>query len=507
MRYAYGISSALLLGGAAISLATGYPAGAQVTGDAASIHPIVPRAGAPASFADLTEQLQPAVVNISVRQLVTVENQNPFYRFFGQGAPGGGTSTQEVQAAGSGFIISADGYVVTNNHVIAADGRNAADTITVTLFDGTEYDATLVGRDSQSDLAVLKITPAKPLPHVDFGDSTTARAGDWVIAIGNPFGLGGTVTSGIISSPHRKTGAGAFDEFIQTDAAINSGNSGGPMFDMQGNVIGINDWIVSQSGGNIGIGFAIPSEVAQPIIEKIIRGEEINRGYVGVVFGPVNDELADALGLERKRGEFIRAIVPGEPAAAAGMQTGDIVLKIGGKDVTKDQTASNILSNTEPGSKIAIELLREGKPQTVTVTVGKRPSDEELSKKTLDTSRGGPLQPDNTPDDAATVSVEALGLKVQTIDPSRSRQYGGANSLKGVLVTEVDPGSNAASRDIEPGLIIQSVNYQDVTTAEDFAAKIEQARVAGRPSVLLFVAQPRGQSGYVTVRFKLKPTG
>jgi len=505
VRYVYGISSALLAGGAAISLITGYPAGAQVTGgDSASIRPVVPRAGAPASFADLTEQLQPAVVNISTRQLVDVP-QNPFYRFFGQGS--NAPAQQEVQAAGSGFIISADGYIVTNNHVIAADQRNPAQEISVTLFDGTEYAATLVGRDSQSDLAVLKITPKKPLAHVDFGDSTRVRAGDWVIAIGNPFGLGGTVTAGIVSSPHRTGGTGrAFDEFIQTDAAINSGNSGGPMFDMAGNVIGINDWIVSQSGGNIGIGFAIPAEVAKPIVEKLISGEEINRGYVGAVFEAVDDDLSGALGINRDRGEIVRGIVPGEPAAKAGLQTGDIVLRIDGKEVSRDRNAAYILANTAPGTKITMDLLREGKPTSITLTVGKRPSDEELSKKTIDTGDGANrLQPDQGNAEGADVStVDTLGIKVQTLDPNLARQLTGSLETKGVVVLDVDSGSNANVRGVERGLVIQSVNYEAVTTAADFAAKVAAAKAAGRPGVLLSVLGPRGQRADVTIRFKLQ---
>ncbi|MBO9602048.1 MAG: Do family serine endopeptidase [Novosphingobium sp.] len=513
VRYAYGISSALLIGGAAISLVTGYPAGAQVTrGDSASIHPIVPRAGAPASFADLTEQLQPAVVNIATRQVVEVQNQqNPFFRFFGPGAPGGpggGTSQQEVQAAGSGFIISSDGYIVTNNHVIAADKKTAAQAITVTLFDGSEYDATLVGRDPQSDIAVLKITPKKPLAHVDFGDSSQARAGDWVIAIGNPFGLGGTVTAGIVSAPHRTTGSGgAYDDYIQTDAAINSGNSGGPMFDMAGNVIGINQMIFSQSGGSIGIGFAIPSEVAKPIVEKLIRGEEITRGYVGAIFEGVDDDLADALGLAHDRGEVVRGLVPGEPAAKGGLQTGDIVLKIDGKDVTREHNAASILGATAPGTKITMSLLREGKPSTVAITVGKRPSEDELAKKTIDTGDGTKL-PDQGPDgDKNAISVDTLGIKVQTLDANLARQLTGTPTTQGVVVTDVDGGSNAAARGIDQGLIIQTVNYEPVRSAAEFAQKIAAAKAAGRSSVLLSVLGPRGQHGDVTVRFTLQPAG
>ena len=261
VRYSYGIASALLAGGAAISLITGHPAGAQVAqNDASQVRSIVPRAGAPESFADLTEQLAPAVVNISTRQRITVNAGNPF-----AGTPfadlfgnrGGQPTTREAQSLGSGFIISADGYVVTNNHVITAEGRGEVEAITVTMPDGTDYPAELVGRDAASDLAVLKIENGnEPFPFVNFNETGDARAGDWVIAIGNPFGLGGTVTSGIISSVLRTTGGTAYDRYIQTDASINRGNSGGPLFDMQGNVIGINNAIFSPSGGSVGIGFA-----------------------------------------------------------------------------------------------------------------------------------------------------------------------------------------------------------------------------------------------------------
>lgn len=497
MRYAYAISSLLLAGGAAISLATGYPAGAQVAqNDENQMSSVVPRAGAPASFADLTEQLQPAVVNISTRAQVAV--RDPMYEFFyGRRSQ----NTREVSALGSGFVISADGYVVTNNHVITADGSKPADSITVTMPDGTEYDATLVGRDPSSDIAVLKVNPKAPLPFVEFGDSNRARAGDWIIAIGNPFGLGGTVTSGIVSSAHRKTGTGAYDEYIQTDASINSGNSGGPMFDMRGQVIGINNAIISPTGGNIGIGFAIPAEIARPIVDKLIRGEEIQRGYLGVLFGPVSDDMADALGLQRSRGEFVRAIVPGQPADKAGLQTGDIVLKIGSSEVTKDQSASYILSNVAPDSTLKIEILREGKPSTLTATVAKRPSEEELQAQTLNTGPTAP-RPGTSESDGTSTSVDGLGIKVQTITPRLARQIGGSQDMKGVVIMDVAPGGNASSGQLSPGLVVQTVNYNQVTTAEEFSAEIAKLRKAGRPSVLLFVVSPRGQSGYITVRFR-----
>ncbi|MEO7915911.1 MAG: trypsin-like peptidase domain-containing protein, partial [Novosphingobium sp.] len=318
MRYAYGVTSALLLGGAALTLTTGLPAGAQVAqNDAQNMQAVAPRSGAPASFADLTAQLQPAVVNIATRQQVQVQTTNPLAEMFGMSG-GGGTQTQQAQAQGSGFVISPDGYIVTNDHVITAGGQGLADTITVKMADGTEYPAKIVGRDTASDIAVLKITPGKTLPFVKFGQSAKARAGDWVIAIGNPFGLGGSVTSGIISAVYRNTGSGAYDHYIQTDASINSGNSGGPMFDMAGNVIGINNWIIAPSGGNIGIGFAIPSDVAAPIVDKLRSGAAIERGYLGVVVEPVDDDLADSLGLQHDHGGFVQRVEPAQGAAKAG---------------------------------------------------------------------------------------------------------------------------------------------------------------------------------------------
>ena len=308
VRYAYGLTSALLVGGAAVSLMTG-PVGAQVAqNDVAVMDRVVPVAGAPASFADLTEQLQPSVVNISTRQSVEV-NRNPFagtpFADLFNNRRGGGDEPErrEASSLGSGFIISADGFVVTNNHVVSPDNRARLEEITVTMPDGTEYEAELVGADAQSDLAVLKIKSSETFPFVRFGDSSQTRVGEWVVAIGNPFGLGGTVTSGIVSAVYRNTGqGGAYDRYIQTDASINRGNSGGPLFDMRGNVIGINNAIFSPSGGSVGIGFAIPAEIAEPIVNQLKSGQEIERGYLGVTLQPMNDDMADSLGVDRNRG-------------------------------------------------------------------------------------------------------------------------------------------------------------------------------------------------------------
>ena len=518
MRYAYGVSTALLLGGAALSLATGIPAGAQVAqNDAQQMQPIVPRAGAPASFADLTQQLAPAVVNISTRQRVAVQqNANPFAGtpfedLFGgqQGAPGRGgqqaPQTREAQSLGSGFIVSADGYVVTNNHVITADGRGEVQSITVTMPDGTEYPARLIGRDAASDLAVLKISPGKALPFVKFGDSRSARVGDWVIAIGNPFALGGTVTSGIVSAVYRNTGSGsAYDRYIQTDASINRGNSGGPLFDMKGQVIGINNAIFSPTGGSVGIGFAIPAEIAAPIIDKLKAGQAIDRGYLGVRIQALNEDLADSLGIAHNRGEFVQAVEPNQAAANAGLRSGDVVVKVAGKDVTRDQTLSYIVANTAPGTRIPIELIRDGKRMTLTATVGKRPSEEELARAADFNQQP---QDDDNPfgqqqGQGAGLAEKALGLSLIPLTPQIAQQLGMPGTVQGLVVNAVDPSSDAGSKGLQRGDVILSANYRAATTAAVVEDAIRQAQGASRPAVLLQV-QRRGQPAtYVPVRLR-----
>ncbi|HEX8641383.1 MAG TPA: trypsin-like peptidase domain-containing protein, partial [Allosphingosinicella sp.] len=355
MRYVYGVSAAILLGGAAATL-TLNPVGAQTAqNEPGAMSAAAPRAGAPMSFASLAERLQPAVVNISTRQSVQVQQRRlppgfeEFFRRFGQPVPDGGgdggTVRQRGGSLGSGFIISPDGYVVTNNHVVAPARADAVvEQITVTLSDRTEYEAQVVGRDTVSDIAVLKITAPRPLPFVRFGESSAVRVGDWVVAIGNPFGLGGTVTAGIVSALHRNIGAGVYDRFIQTDASINSGNSGGPMFDLNGNVIGINTALISPTGGNVGIGFAIPAEQIRPVVEALRRGQRVQRGYIGVGLQDIDESVAEALGIERNRGELIRTVTPGGPAARAGVQQGDVVISVAGQPVTPDQTLAYLVS-------------------------------------------------------------------------------------------------------------------------------------------------------------------
>src|SRR5688572_13165556 len=390
VRYAYGVAMALLLGGTAFSVATGQ-AGAQVAQNEPAA--IVPRAGAPTSFADLAARLAPAVVNISTKQRVPVRRQvDPFEEFFrrfggqvpqGQ-APEGPESppTREAGSLGSGFIISPDGYVVTNNHLIqGANGTGTVDTITITLSDRREFPARVIGRDSTSDLALLKIEGSN-LPYVNFGDSTRARVGDWVVAIGNPYGLGGTVTAGIISALHRGiTGQGAYDRYIQTDASINMGNSGGPMFDMAGNVIGINSALISPTGASVGIGLAIPAEAAKPVIDSLRRGQRPSRGYLGVGLQPLEESIAESLSLPKDRGELVRSVVPGEPAARAGVQQGDVIVRVNGREVTPEETVSYIIANTSVGTRVPVEIIRDGRRQTLQVQVGQRPTEEELARQ------------------------------------------------------------------------------------------------------------------------------
>jgi serine protease Do len=510
VRYSYGITAALLAGGAAVSLITGVPAGAQVAqNDEREMRAVVPRAGAPASFAELTEQLAPAVVNISTRQRIQVENNNPFAGtpFEGLfGNRGGGPqqqqpTTREAQSLGSGFIVSADGYVVTNNHVIQPDGNAELEEVTVTMPDGTEFPAEVVGSDAASDLAVLKISRSEPFPFVHFGNSKDARVGDWVIAIGNPFGLGGTVTSGIVSAVYRNTQqGGAYDRYIQTDASINRGNSGGPLFDMQGNVIGINNAIFSPSGGSVGIGFAIPAETAQPIVQKLIAGEEILRGYLGVRIQPMNDDLAEALGIASNRGEFIQSVQPGEPADAAGLQAGDVVVQVDGKEVTPDQTLSFIVANIEPGRRINLEIIRDGAHRTVPVTVGRRPSEDELAAQLVDPQSGVPTQRPGQNSDSTL--PQSLGLQVMPLTPQIGAQLGVEAGTQGLVVTNVDPNSDAAAKGVVPGTLVLSAGGRPVAAVADLEAAVAAAKQAGREALLLRLRPRNGPPVLLPLRLR-----
>ncbi|MDQ3140342.1 MAG: Do family serine endopeptidase [Pseudomonadota bacterium] len=501
MRYVYGITAALLLGGTAATL-TIQPLGAQTAqNEPGTIASATPRPNAPMSFADMAARLQPAVVNISTRQSIQVNRNRglppgfeEFFRQFGgqvpeSGGEGEDVVTQRGGSLGSGFIISADGYVVTNNHVVAPARDNATvESITVTLADRREYEAELVGRDTASDLALLKIR-ATNMPFVRFGDSTQTRVGDWVVAIGNPFGLGGTVTAGIVSALHRNLNSGVYDRYIQTDASINTGNSGGPLFDLAGNVVGINTALISPTGGNVGVGFAIPAEQARPVIDALRRGQRVQRGYIGVSLQPLDDGVAEALGIEKNRGELIRAVTDGGPAARAGIQQGDVVITVNGRPVTPDESLSYIVASLPIGSRVPIELIRGGQRRTVTLAVAARPTEEELARISGVEEEQEVTEPAESEQSTSQRSArESLGVTVQTLTPqiARTLRLTDAN-VQGVVVSAVNPSSDAATKGLQPGDIILSIDQRATRTPEEAATAVTTARTAGRNSVLLLV--------------------
>jgi serine protease Do len=508
VRYVYGITAALLLGGAAATLTVG-PVGAQTAqNEPGTISAATPRPNAPMSFADLAARLQPAVVNISTKQTIQVRNQQlppgfeEFFRRFGAPVPDSNEpSVRRGGSLGSGFVISPDGYVVTNNHVIAP-ARNEAvvETITVTLSDRKEYEARVVGRDPASDLAVLKIN-ATNLPFVRFGDSTRTRVGDWVVAIGNPFGLGGTVTAGIVSALHRNINAGQYDRYIQSDASINQGNSGGPMFDLAGNVIGINTALISPTGGNVGIGFAIPAEQALPIVEALRRGERPQRGYLGVSVQQLDDSAARALGIPKNYGEIVQTLTPGGPAARAGIQPGDVVTRINNRVVGPDESLSLIVASLPANSRVPIEIIRNGERRTVTATVAPRPTDEEVARINGSEAETGVREPAEAQQSTSQRAARAgLGLSVQALTPEIARGLRlSETNIRGVVVSSVDASSDAGAKGLRQGDIILSINQRPVATPEDAAAAVEAARRAGRPSVLLQVRRGNERPGYIGV--------
>ncbi len=479
---------------------------------AAPIESLAPR-GAPTSFADLTARLQPAVVNISTTQRVEV-GRSP--RFGGGGAAGpnsleelfrrfqeqqgedGRPVTREATSLGSGFVISPDGYIVTNNHVISGrDGQDAVDTITVTLSDRREYKARVIGRDSLSDLALLKVD-GQNLPYVQFGNSQGTRVGDWAIAIGNPFGLGGTVTAGIVSALHRNiTGGGAYDRYIQTDASINQGNSGGPLFDLNGNVIGINTAIFSPSGGNVGVGFAIPAELAKPVIEQLRTTGKVKRGYLGVQIQQMSPAIASSLGLPKDRGEIVAGVEPRGPAQGAGVKQGDVVVRVAGQEVTPDTTLSYIVANTPVGTTVPIEVIRDGKRVTLNARIVERPSEAVLlGSADRDTSK-----------DSATVTQpgteaaqKSLGIGLQALTPEVRAQLRLPDTVQGVVIGRVDPSSSAAQEGLQRGDVILSINQRPVTTPQEAADVVGAARKANRDTVLLLVQRGNNPSRFVGVK-------
>ncbi|HRK17724.1 MAG TPA: Do family serine endopeptidase [Hyphomicrobiaceae bacterium] len=470
------------------------PAGAQVAG----------RPG-PDSVANVAEKLMDSVVSISTSQAVKgsegvplprVPKGSPFEEFFDDFFKKKGSSRERKQTSlGSGFVIDAkEGLIVTNNHVI--DG---ADEITANFADGSKLKVDKVlGKDAKSDLALLKVTPGKkPLTAARWGSSSTLRIGDWVMAIGNPFGLGGTLTVGVISAKQRDINAGPYDDFLQTDAAINKGNSGGPLFNMNGEVIGVNTAIISPTGGSIGIGFAVPSDNAVSILEQLKQFGEARRGWLGVKIRSITDDMHEALGLKEGVGALIEGVTAEGPAAKAGIVDGDVVLKFDGKDVTSVRGLPRIVAQTPVGKEVEVEVWRKNASRIVKVVVGRlQEKDDANDPGKPPASKSGDAEKKAAP---APVPSVILGMKFAPLDDALRQKYGFGAKTKGVVVTEVDPASQARQKGINVGDLIVEAQNEAVASAADVAASIERVRSSGRRAILLRVEDNKGELRYVAV--------
>jgi len=453
----------------------------------------------PDSIADLAEGRLSAVVNISTSQRVSGRNGiempdvpegSPFKDFFDEffdqqerenGQP------RRVQSLGSGFVIDADGLVVTNNHVIAD-----ADEINVVFNDGTKLKAEVVGRDTKTDIAVLRVEPEEPLNALSFGDSDDLRVGDWVMAIGNPFGLGGTVTVGILSARNRNINAGPYDDFLQTDAAINRGNSGGPLFNYKGEVIGINTAIFSPSGGSVGIGFAVPSKLAAQVTEQLIKFGETRRGWLGVRIQQVTDEIAESLGMDEAIGALVAGVNPDGPAAEAGIEAGDVVVRFDGQDVLEMRELPKIVANTGPDKVVPVIVLRQGEEITFSVKIGRL--ETSVAENGDDTK---PEEPEKEP-----ITAEILGMELSALSDDLREQFNIEESVDGVIVTAVDGASTAADKGIMPGTVIVEVSQSDVDTPGDVLRRIEELKEEGRRSVLLLLSSAKGELRFIAIRIE-----
>lgn len=467
--------------------------------DAAAQVPPAIAAARPQGFADLAEKLSPMVVNISTSQTLRrpaqaqqppdgSQNDDFFRNFLNRD-----NRPRRVQSLGSGFIIDQAGYVVTNNHVI--DG---ADEITVILSDTTSLTAKLVGKDDKTDLALLKIESKAPLTVAKFGDSDKARVGELVMAIGDPFGLGGTVTTGIISARNRDINSGPYDDFIQTDASINRGNSGGPLFNMEGEVIGVNSAIYSPTGGSVGIGFAIPSNAAKRVIEQLKASGLIARGWIGVRIQAVSDEIAQSVGMDRARGAMIAGITNDGPAAKAGIQSGDIVINFDGKPVADSRALPRLVADTDVGKAVEIEVLRKGQSRKLPITIEKLVEETQVASADSRPSTNNQPAPAPTTPPAAPQIVN-LGMTLAPISGESRRRYKLNDTVVGAVVTDVDMDSPAGQKNIRSGDVITEVAQTKVTSPEEVSAKIAEEKNAGRKVVLIQISRG-GELTFIGVR-------
>ncbi|MEL0107231.1 MAG: DegQ family serine endoprotease [Rhodospirillaceae bacterium] len=462
---------------------------------------------APNTFSAIAAKVSPAVVNIQVEQTASTDDgdhsagpgQNPFQgmpenspfqeffeKFFGENMPHFGNPNgmpqqgQKVMGMGSGFIIDKEGYIVTNDHVVGN-----ADKITVTLTSGEKHDAKLIGRDSKTDLALLKIDTDQKLPFVSWGNSKAAKVGDWVVAVGNPFGLGGTVTSGIISALGRDINAGPFDDFLQIDASINRGNSGGPTFNLQGEVIGINTAIYSPNGGSVGIGFAVPSSMAKPIIAQLKEKGSVSRGWLGVHIQRVTPEIAESLGLDQHQGALISKIEPKSPAAKSGLKQGDVILSVDGEAIEKMRELPKVVAAIQAGKKADFGVWRGGKKKSVTVVIGSLPKTMTVAAKTPQKK----------------LNQNAFGMTLATLTPQLRSQYKISKHVAGVLVVRVKPNSAAAKMGLTKGDVIRRVGPQDVNQPTDVKFGIEKAQDQKRKAVLILVNR-RGNELFFALKLR-----
>lgn len=462
------LGGALVLGAGAFA-----PAGAQA-----------PRLMAPPvaadgtlSFADLVERVSPSVVSVLVQREVEARQMpsqlEDFFQFrFGDPGPDNNNNQFEnaprrMDAQGSGFFIDREGHVVTNNHVV--DG---AVSVKIRLANGDELEAEVVGADPLTDLAVLKVDAPRSQPFVEFADDVNLRVGDWVLAVGNPFGLGGTVTSGIVSAIGGQNRENQYLDYIQIDAPINRGNSGGPTFDLKGRVVGVNTAIFSPTGGSVGIGFAIPARVAKETVAQLISSGSVTRGWLGIQLQEVTTEIAAALSLKEQGGVLVAEVLDGTPAQKAGLESGDVILRLADNSIANPNELSRRVASLAPGDKVRLRVLRDGKERNLTVTLGRR--DEEQ----------GPLDEEPSGDSEDNLSSE-VGVRVSELDDSLRQRYRVPDDVEGVVVTAVRPGSPAQSAGLRPGVVILQVDGEDISSANDLRAKVENAKENNKDALLL----------------------
>ncbi|MEM8987679.1 MAG: Do family serine endopeptidase [Pseudomonadota bacterium] len=473
--------------GALALIIAGAAPGAYAQGPLSPLPPV--QADGTISFADLVEKVSPAVVSIQVEREAPAALQDDFMseleRFFERrgedfnfNRPRDGERPRRA-AQGSGFFVDGKGHIVTNNHVV-----EDADDITVVLNDGSELDAELVGVDPVTDLAVLKVDAKKDQPYVEFSENVNLRVGDWVVALGNPYGFGGSVSSGIVSAIGRDIGAGPYTDFIQVDAAINRGNSGGPTFDLKGRVVGVNTAIISPTGGSIGLGFAIPADVASDVVAALIDGGEVSRGWLGVGIQNIDEALAGALNLKDQAGAIVTEVVEGSPADKAGLKSGDVITTLNGKKVENTRDLTRRIGALGPGKRAQVKLIRDGSTKNLRITLGERDVENVSTGSGEEKDDGG--------------STDDLGFRMSRLDEDLRAQYRLPPDVDGVVVTDVRPASAAARAGLRPGQVVLEAGAAPVKTANDVAKKLKAAEKNGKKSVALLV-EDRGVKRYVAI--------